>query len=168
MMVLIYNMVRGMKTADIFYVERPLMDRKAELERIAKANLISLIYLFGSKAQKGLDLLNGAIVGADDQLEDLDLGIVLRDDLPSAEKMPTFYSNLYNQISTLFEPLKLDLVLLQEQHSVFQAEAVYGICIFAESLTIQEEYEEEILRRAADFRPVLEKFYEERLEELAK
>lgn len=144
------------------------MDRKAALERLSKKNMISLIYLFGSQAQKGLALLNSVSVEADDYLEDLDIGIVLRDALPSAEKMPTFYSNLYNQISTLFEPLKLDLVLLQEQHSVFQAEAVYGICIFAESKFIQEEYEENILRRAADFRPVLEKFYEERLEEIAK
>ncbi len=144
------------------------MDRKADLERLAITNKIILIYLFGSQAQKGLALLNGATVEVDDNLEDLDLGLVLRDELPSAEKMPTFFSNLYNQISTLFEPLKLDLVLLQEQHAVFQAEAVYGICIFAESEFIQEEYEENILRRAADFRPVLEKFYEERLEELAK
>jgi uncharacterized protein len=144
------------------------MDRKADLERLAIINMISLIYLFGSQAQKGLALLNGATVEADDYLEDLDIGLVLRDELPSAEKMPTFYSNLYNQIGTLFEPLKPDLVLLQEQHSVFQAEAVYGICIFAESKFIQEEYEENILMRAADFRPVLEKFYEERLEELAK
>jgi uncharacterized protein len=144
------------------------MNRKADLERLSKLNMISLIYLFGSQAQKGLTLLNGITVKAYDHLEDLDIGIVLRNELPSAEKMPTFYSNLYNQISTLFEPLKLDLVLLQEQHSVFQAEAVYGICIFAESLTIQEEYEENILRRADDFRPVLDKFYEERLEELAK
>jgi uncharacterized protein len=144
------------------------MNRKADLERLSKLNMISLIYLFGSQAQKGLTLLNGITVKAYDHLEDLDIGIVLRNELPSAEKIPTFYSNLYNQISTLFEPLKLDLVLLQEQHSVFQAEAVYGICIFAESLTIQEEYEENILRRADDFRPVLDKFYEERLEELAK
>ena len=144
------------------------MDRKADLERLSKINMISLIYLFGSQTQKGLALLNGITVEADDYLEDLDIGIVLRDELPSAEKMPIFYSNLYNQINTLFEPLKLDLVLLQEQHSVFQAEAIYGICIFAESKFIQEEYEENILRRAADFRPVLEKFYEEHLEELAK
>lgn len=144
------------------------MNRKAELEKLSKKNKINLIYLFGSQAQKGLALLNGASVKADDYLEDLDIGIVLRDELPAAEGMPTFYSKLYNQISTLFEPLKLDLVLLQEQHSVFQAEAVYGICIYAESKLIQEEYEENILRRAADFRPVLEKFYEERLEELTK
>ena len=144
------------------------MNRNAELEKLSKKNKINLIYLFGSQAQKGLALLNGASVKADDYLEDLDIGIVLRDELPAAEGMPTFYSKLYNQISTLFEPLKLDLVLLQEQHSVFQAEAVYGICIYAESKLIQEEYEENILRRAADFRPVLEKFYEERLEELAK
>jgi uncharacterized protein len=145
-----------------------IMSRKTNLERISKTNRISLIYLFGSQAQKGLALLNGITVEADDNLEDLDIGIVLRDEIPSAEKMPTFYSNLYNQISTLFEPLKLDLVLLQEQHSVFQAEAIYGICIFSESKLIKEEYEENILRRAADFRPVLEKFYEERLEEIAK
>ena len=144
------------------------MNRNAELEKLSKKNKINLIYLYGSQAQKGLALLNGASVKADDNLEDLDIGIVLRDELPAAEKMPAFYSKLYNQISTLFEPLKLDLVLLQEQHSVFQAEAVYGICIYAESKLIQEEYEENILRRAADFRPVLEKFYEERLEELAK
>jgi hypothetical protein len=144
------------------------MNRNAELEKLSRNNKINLIYLYGSQAQKGLALLNGASVKADDNLEDLDIGIVLRDELPAAEKMPAFYSKLYNQISTLFEPLKLDLVLLQEQHSVFQAEAVYGICIYAESKLIQEEYEENILRRAADFRPVLEKFYEERLEELAK
>ena len=105
------------------------MNRKSDLERLSKTNMISLIYLFGSQAQKGLALLNGIIVEADDHLEDLDIGIVLQDRLPSAEKMPSFYSNLYNQISTLFEPLKLDLVLLQEQHSVFQTEAIYGICI---------------------------------------
>ena len=144
------------------------MNRNAELEKLSRNNKINLIYLYGSQAQKGLALLNGASVKADDNLEDLDIGIVLRDELPAAEKMPAFYSKLYNQISTLFEPLKLDLVLLQEQHSVFQAEAVYGICIYAESKLIQEEYEENILRRAADFRPVLEKFYEERLEELTK
>jgi len=62
---------------------------------------------------------------------------VLHDGLPAAEKIPTLYSNIYNQMSTLFEPLKLDLVLLQEQHSVFQAEAVYGICIYAENRFIQ-------------------------------
>ncbi len=144
------------------------MNRKSDLERLSKTNMISLIYLFGSQAQKGLALLNGIIVEAADHLEYLDIGIVLQDSLPSAEKMPSFYSNLYNQISTLFEPLKLDLVMLQEQHSVFQAEAIYGICIFAESKLIQEEYEENTLRRTADFRPVLEKFYKERLEELTK
>jgi uncharacterized protein len=142
------------------------MDRKTELEKLSQLNRVSLVYLFGSQTQKGLALLNGTSVKTDDYLEDLDIGIVLRDDLPAAEKIPAFYSNLYNQISALFEPLKLDLVLLQEQHSVFQAEAVYGICIYAESKLIQEEYEENILRRAADFRPVLEIFYEERLEEL--
>jgi uncharacterized protein len=142
------------------------MDRKTDLERLSQLNRVSLVYLFGSQTQKGLALLNGTTVKADDYLEDLDIGIVLRDELPTAEKIPALYSNLYNQISALFEPLILDLVLLQEQHSVFQAEAIYGVCIYAESKFIQEEYEENILRRAADFRPVLEIFYEERLEEL--
>ena len=142
------------------------MNCKAELEKLSKKNKLNLIYLYGSQVQKGLAMLNCASAKAVYYLEDLDIGIVLRDELPVAERMPAFYSKLYNQISTLFEPLKLDLVLLQEQHSVFQAEAINGTCIYAKSKSIQENYKENILIRAADFRPVLEKFYEERLEEL--
>lgn len=65
-----------------------------------------------------------------------------------------------------FLPLKLDLVFLQETHSVFQVEAINGICIYMESLAVKDAYEHRILARAADFRYVLQKYYRERLEEI--
>ncbi len=142
------------------------MGKIEELKKLAEANEIILIYLFGSKIDKGLKHLESKPVSADDQLEDLDIGIILEEGLPEPENLPTLYSKIYNRLSYIFEPLKVDLVLLQEQHSVFQAEAVYGKCIYAQSIELQEEYEENVLRKAADFRPVIEKFYEERLEEI--
>ncbi len=143
------------------------MSKKGKLKKIAEDNNINLIYLFGSKIEKGITLLEGKAVAANDQLEDLDIGLVMKNELPEPEYLPALYSRLYNQLSPIFKPLRLDLVLLQEQHSVFQAEAVYGICIYAKSKDLQEEYEESVLRKAADFRPVLEKFYEEQLEDIS-
>ncbi len=63
-------------------------------------------------------------------------------------------------------PLSLDLVLLQETHSIFQLEAIKGICVYRESEQAKEDYEMSVLRRAADFGPVLAKFLEETLEEV--
>lgn len=59
--------------------------------------------------------------------------------------MYKLHSTLYNQLDELFLPLCLDLVFLQETHSVFQFEAIKGICIYAVSEGIKEEYEHNIL-----------------------
>jgi hypothetical protein len=67
---------------------------------------------------------------------------------------------LYKNVSSL------DLVFLQETHSVFQANVISGHCIYAASSSIQEEYEENVLRLAADFRPFLEHYLDEVLEEV--
>ncbi len=160
-----YNVMEDISTR---MIERhdSTMDKIEDLKNIAVDNDIILIYLFGSMANKGINHLENKPVITDDQLEDLDVGIILKEKLPEPEALPALYSRLYHQISSIFKPLKVDLVLLQEQHSVFQAEAVYGKCIYAESKDLQEEYEENVLRKAADFRPVIEKFYEERLEEI--
>ncbi|MBO8138797.1 MAG: nucleotidyltransferase domain-containing protein, partial [Desulfotomaculum sp.] len=69
-----------------------------------------------------------------DPLADLDLGIILDDEgRLTGSSMYELHSTLYNQLDELFLPLSLDLVFLQETHSVFQFEAVKGICIYAVS-----------------------------------
>lgn len=160
-----YNVMEDISTG-IIERHNSVMSKNEELKIFAEGNNIVLIYLFGSMVDKGLKCLENKPVTVCDQLEDLDIGIILKENLPEPEALPALYSRLYHQISSIFEPLKVDLVLLQEKHSVFQAEAVYGKCIYAKSKDLQEEYEENVLRKAADFRPVIEKFYEERLEDI--
>ena len=65
----------------------------------------------------------------------------------------------------IFKPYKLDLVFLQECHSVFQFEAIKGICVYSISEEFKDNYEMMILRKSADFKYVLDRFYEEALEE---
>ena len=145
---------------------RLVTTNKKALKTICKNYSVALAYLFGSQAEEGLKLLNGENVRPVDSMADLDLAIVFNKNLPPSNQLPGFYADLYNQLADIFLPYSLDLVFLQEQHSVFQAQVVTGICIYAENETFKGDYEEDVMRRAADFKPFLEKFFEERLERL--
>lgn len=136
------------------------------LEKIARENNIALAYIFGSQAKTGLDLLKGARREIHDPLTDIDLGVVFTGSLPGPAKRAYLYSSLFNKLAGLFVPFPLDLVFLQETHSVFQANAICGRCVYYRSLDFKEQYEENILRRAADFRPFLERYLDEMLEEV--
>ena len=142
------------------------MDKRQELQKICKENNIVLAYLFGSQVETGLNLLNGKKQELTDPLADIDVGVIFRTPLPGPKDRFLLYSKIYNQLEDLFIPYPLDLVFLQETHSVFQANAVCGQCIYYEDLQYKEAYEENILRFAADFRPFLDKYYDEILEEV--
>jgi len=142
------------------------VDKLNKFQKICRQNGIILAYLFGSQAHNGYKIINGEKVVQSDPLADLDLGIILDDEGRLSGSMYKLHSTIYNQLDELFLPLRLDLVFLQETHSVFQFEAIKGICIYAAGEDIKEEYEHKILARAADFRWVLEQYYRERLEVL--
>lgn len=142
------------------------MNNLIKFKDICKQNGIILAYLFGSQAHNGYKIISGERVVQKDPFADLDLGIILDDVNRLTGSMYNLHSTIYNQLDELFLPLSLDLVFLQETHSVFQFEAIKGICIYKVSEGIKEEYEHNILSRAADFRWVLEQYYRERLEEL--
>ena len=142
------------------------VNQKEALNKIFARYNVALAYLFGSQAKAGLAVLEGSPISIDDPLTDLDLGVTFLQGLPPEEKLANLYSQLYNEICDHFSPLQLDLTFLQENHSVFQANAITGICIYAVSPAIKDTYEENILRRAADFKPFLEKYLEEYLEEV--
>ncbi|HHW19319.1 MAG TPA: nucleotidyltransferase domain-containing protein [Firmicutes bacterium] len=143
-----------------------MKSKMAQLYSICRNHGISLVYLFGSQAQAGMKILAGEEVKCDDPLADLDVGVVTENPLPQVSKRPALYAALYNDLQELFVPAKLDLVFLEENNSVFQAEALKGICVYQVSQQKRDEYEMMILRRAADFRPFLEKYYQEVLEEV--
>jgi hypothetical protein len=125
---------------------------------------IALVYLFGSQKENSLNILNGEKVDINDPLADIDVGIVFSQDIESIPERHKVYSYIYNDFEDLFLPYHLDLVFLQECHSVFQTEALLGICVYSISEEFKDEYEMMVLRRAADFKYVLDKYAEEALE----
>lgn len=127
---------------------------------------VALVYLFGSQASTGAMLLKGEKVIVDDPLSDIDVGVITEAPLPNPYQRTIFYAALYNDMEDIFKPLRLDLVLLDENHSIFQLEAIKGICVFQSSQKKRDDYEMMILRRAADFRPFLNKYLREVLEEV--
>jgi len=145
-----------------------MIKKKDGFEIICGKYNIALAYLFGSQARIGLALLEGQGAVVEDPLTDIDLGIVFREELPETKKRVDLFSDLYNELSDLFLPFRLDLVFLQENHSVFQCNAITGLSIFSFDEQFRNEYEEDILRKAADFRPFLEKYLDEYLEEAIK
>lgn len=139
--------------------------RHETLIRIARTYGLKIIYLFGSQARLGSEYLDGGDPILDDPLADLDIGVVRMAGEMSPLEQANFYSRLSLDLQDLFNPFATDLVLLEETHSVLQAEAISGICVYAQDRELREDYEERTMARAADFKPFLTLFYRERLEE---
>jgi transcriptional regulator with XRE-family HTH domain len=140
------------------------MEKIEKLRDICQKYNIALVYIFGSQKENSLKLLNGEKVDIKDPLADIDVGIVFIHSIEDIPERYKIYSNIYNDFEDLFLPYHLDLVFLQECHSVFQSEALLGICVYSISEEFKDEYEMMVLRRAADFKYVLDKYAEDALE----
>ncbi|MCD5406448.1 MAG: nucleotidyltransferase domain-containing protein [Desulfotomaculum sp.] len=141
------------------------MNKQIILNNICKKYGIALVYIFGSQVKTGLDLLKGIKKTVNDPLTDIDVGVIFQFELPGYRQRYRLYSDLFNELEDLFTPYPLDLVFLQETHSVFQGHAICGQCIYYHDLLFKENYQERVLYRAADFRPFLEQYLDEVLEE---
>ena len=82
--------------------------KKDALKVIAEKYRVSLVYLFGSRADTGRRYLEGD-KGSLDLFSDLDVAVSF--DRPPAETMKT-YGSLYKEISELFVPFAIDLLHL--------------------------------------------------------
>jgi len=140
------------------------MNKLERLKKICQKYNIALAYLFGSQKENALRILEDKDVSINDPLADIDVGIVFSYDIENVKERYKLYGDIYNELEELFKPYPLDLIFLQESHSVFQVEALKGICIYSVSEEFKANYEMMILRRAADFKYVLEKYIEEALE----
>ncbi|MGB4411058.1 MAG: nucleotidyltransferase domain-containing protein [Atribacterales bacterium] len=140
------------------------MNKLERLKKICQKYNIALAYLFGSQKENALRILEDKDVSINDPLADIDVGIVFSYDIENVKERYKLYGDIYNELEELFKPYPLDLIFLQESHSVFQVEALKGICIYSVSEEFKDNYEMMILRRAADFKYVLDKYIEEALE----
>jgi predicted nucleotidyltransferase len=116
------------------------------LPELFKTYGVKIAYLFGSQKETGAAFLREE----DRKIEkesDLDIGIVF-------EKLPDspfkLYGKLYADLSVLFEPFEIDLVFLQEAGALLQYEAIKGEIISCEDESFLDDYEEKVVKRAAD------------------
>ncbi|MDP2753607.1 MAG: nucleotidyltransferase domain-containing protein [Nitrospirota bacterium] len=86
------------------------------LRTIAQKYGITLIYLFGSEADKGKKYLEGEEV-IPDAFSDLDVAIAF--ETPPVDAIRT-YGFLYREISERFDPFNVDLIFMHEVNTLFQ------------------------------------------------
>lgn len=123
---------------------------REEIAEVSRAFSLDLVFLFGSQKDRGLSLLQGNPVDAQDPLADLDIGVVFAPGAFPPQPYKVF-GTLYADLQEIFRPLKVDLVFLEETESTFQFEAIRGACVFCRDQEILENYIERVLRRASDW-----------------
>lgn len=136
-----------------------------ELKQICNNHGIALMYTFGSQKDRVRDLLNGSTCEVQrDALADADIGVVFQFPLHDGVTQHTLYAALYNDLEDLVLPLPLDLIFLQECHSVMQFEVIKGLCMYQISEDFRDAFEINVLCRVPDFRRLLNQYHQERLD----
>ena len=120
----------------------------AQLDLIAAAHDVLALYLFGSRADEGLALLEGRSVGASGS--DLDIGVVFRSAAFDHQRL----ASLQIALEDRFAPLRIDLVPLQRVDALLQYAAIDGHLVAATDSTAADFYELGVMRRAAELLPI--------------
>lgn len=131
------------------------MNRKEMLDRICRDFGLLTVYLFGSRQDDGLRLLNGGEVLREGS--DLDVGVVFKDGDPNFHRLAV----LDGELTDLFSPLRIDMVPLQRVDSIFQANAIDGHRVAAPDSTAADLYELLVMRKAAELLPIQRRIEEE-------
>lgn len=120
--------------------------RRKQLEECAASCGVSAAYLFGSRQDDGLSFLEGGALSPGEDA-DLDIGVVFE---RAPEQTYEICGSLYAGLSELFGPFRIDLIFLQETSPLFQYEAICGKRIFCRDERVCDEYEEYVMKTAAD------------------
>ena len=116
------------------------------IKKIADKHDILSIYLFGSQAEAGIRYMGGETVIPETH-SDLDVAVAF--EKPPADVIRQ-YGMLYQEFSDIFDPFNLDLIFMQEVNALFQYEILKGIRIYEKNIESVDEFEERIMKRAAD------------------
>lgn len=119
----------------------------ATLREICDEFGLLAVYLFGSRAGDGIELLSGGAVS--ESGSDLDVGVFGVAGSIDAGRLGALQARL----AELFSPLRVDLVPLDRVDALFQYRAITGERIAAVDSRAADEKELEVMRRAADLLP---------------
>jgi len=117
-----------------------------ELRRIAEKYGISLIYLFGSQAEKAARYLEDAEIKTDG-FSDLDVAVAFETPPPFPVRI---YGRLYKDLSGTFDPFSFDLIFMHEMDTLFQYEIIRGVRIYEKDEFHADEFEEMVMKKAGD------------------
>ena len=117
------------------------------LDEICREFALLSVYLFGSRADDGLRLLEGEAVLSEGS--DLDIGVFATSRSPDVVR----FGELQVALEEVFDPLRVDLVPLDRVDPLFQFRAIDGHRVATSDATGSDERELEVMRRAADLLP---------------
>ena len=123
------------------------MDRRSALDRLCTSYGIVAVYLFGSRGDDGLRLLEGGAVAAEGS--DVDIGVAFR-----RAEVPEDLASMDRDLAEVFEPLHVDLVPLDRVDALFQYRAINGHRIAAPDSRAADLYELAVMRLASELLPV--------------
>ncbi|HEV8237990.1 MAG TPA: nucleotidyltransferase domain-containing protein [Thermoanaerobaculia bacterium] len=124
------------------------MNRRAALAKACAHHGVAAVYLFGSRADDGLAVLDGAQRSGSGS--DLDIGLLFAE-TPAAV---TRLAQLQIAFEDVFAPLRIDIVPLDRVDPIFQFRAIDGHRVFAQPSRLADLFELEVMRSAAELLPI--------------
>jgi len=121
-------------------------DKIYQIQALARAYDLALIYLFGSQAVQGLHYLDG-IEALPAENSDLDIAVAFH--TPPAFTMDT-YGHLYREADKIFYPFDIDLIFMHDVNILLQYEIIKGVRIYEVDESLAELFEEKIMKLAGD------------------
>lgn len=110
------------------------MERQDFLDRLCREHGLLAVYLFGSRADDGLQLLEGEDVSSQDSI--LDVGIVFKKSTEAHDLV-----RLQAGFEDVFSPSRIDLVTLQSVDALVQFSAIDGHRIAVTNADEADRYE---------------------------
>lgn len=117
---------------------------------VLKANGVGLAYFFGSQKELGPLLLDGQeVAGAPES--DLDLGVVLLEHPWNYREGEKLRRRLQDDLAELFNPVRLHLLLLEEENGHVQYAAIRGIPVYGPDAEFAREFRRKVLTLYGDW-----------------
>jgi hypothetical protein len=118
--------------------------------KILLAHGVGLAYFLGSQKELGTTRLRGeAVEGKPDS--DLDLGVVLLEHPLDYWEGQRLRQRLEDSLAPLFVPLRLHLLLLEEENAHVQYAAIQGLQVYAVNADFTRRYRRQVLTLYGDW-----------------
>jgi predicted nucleotidyltransferase len=124
--------------------------RKEKFLTMVQSQGVGLAYFLGSQQELGPRLLDGEpVTGAPDS--DLDLGVVFLEHPLDYWQGQKLRQRLEEALAPLFLPLRLHLLLLEEENAHVQYAAIRGIPVYAVNEEFARRYRRQVLTLYGDW-----------------